>query len=267
MSRVKFQVHAAVAFALIVTAVFIPRRVQAFEDYTSPRNADIAVDGAKSIRIIGAAGILKVQGRTGLDQVHVRGTARSSRKNRLDDIKLIAERRGDEIYIKADMPDEERNWRNNWDMALDLIIEVPTSLPLDVDDGSGDAEFHNTGALELGDGSGEIFVKAAHGDVKVSDGSGNITIEGVEGSVRVSDGSGEIRARDITGDFVIESDGSGDIDVAGIGGTMRVEEDGSGNIDVDRISGDFVVDHKGSGSVRYDTVKGKVDIPDRKRRS
>ena len=267
MSRARFAVRTAVALSLIVTAVFIPRRVQALEDYTAPRNADITVDGAKSIRIVAGAGILKVQGRSGLDQVHVRGTAKSSRRNRLDDIRLIAERRGDEIYIKADMPDEERNWRDNWDMALDLVIEVPTSLPLDVDDGSGNAEFSNTGALELGDGSGEIFVKAAHGDVKINDGSGNITIEGVEGSVRVSDGSGEIRARDVTGNFTIDEDGSGDIDVTGIGGTMRVEEDGSGNIDVDRISGDFVVDHKGSGSVRYETVKGRVDIPDRKRRS
>jgi DUF4097 and DUF4098 domain-containing protein YvlB len=263
-----YVVRAATLLSLIVTAVFIPRRVQALDDYTSPRNADIKVDGAKSIRIIGAAGVLKVQGRSGLDEVHVRGTAKSSRRNRLDDIRLIAERRGDEIYIKADMPDDdERNWRDNWDMALDLVIEVPTSLSLDVDDGSGNAEFTNTGGLELSDGSGEIFVKAAHGDVKINDGSGNITIEGVEGSVRVSDGSGEIRARDVTRDFIIEQDGSGDIDVAGVGGTMRVEDDGSGNIDVDRISGDFVVDHKGSGSVRYDTVKGRVDIPDRKRRS
>ena len=67
--------------------------------------------------------------------------------------------------------------------------------------------------------------------------------------------------------FTVDEDGSGDIDATGIGGTMRVEEDGSGNIDVDRISGDFVVDHKGSGSVRYETVKGRVDIPERKRRS
>jgi hypothetical protein len=268
MSRVKFAVRAAVALSLIVTAVFIPRRVQALEDYTSPRNADIPVAGAKSVRIVAAAGILKVHGRSGLDQVHVRGTARSSRKNRLDGIKLIAERRGDEIYIKADMPDEEReSWRDNWDMALDLVIEVPISLPLDVDDGSGNVEFNNTGALKLDDGSGEIFVKAAHGDVEIDDGSGSITVEGVEGSVRVSDGSGEIRVRDVTGSFTVDEDGSGDIDATGIGGTMRVEEDGSGNIDVDRISGDFVVDHKGSGSVRYETVKGRVDIPDRKRRS
>ena len=268
MNRSAFVTRAALTGLFIVTAVFIPRPVSALEEYTSPRNAEVPVAGARSIRILAAAGILKVEGRQGIDQVRVRGTAKANRKNRLDGIKLIAERRGDEIYIKADMPDESDGWRDDWDqMALDLVIEVPSSLPLDVDDGSGEAEFNNTGALELEDGSGEIWVRGGRGDVRITDGSGNITIEGVQGSVRVSDGSGNVRARDVTGNFVVEEDGSGDIDVTSVGGTLRVENDGSGNIDVDRIAGDFVVDHDGSGTIRYETVKGSVRIPDRKRRS
>ena len=271
MNRAILGVRAAFTGLLIVTAVFIPRRVHALEEYTSPRNADVSIGGAKSIRIEGAAGILKVEGKQGIDQVRVRGTAKSTRKSRLEGIQLIAERRGDEIFIKADMPDDRDgfwNGRDNWDqMALDLVIEVPSSLPLDVKDGSGEAEFNNTGALDLSDGSGEIRIRGAHGDVRIEDGSGSIIIQGVEGAVRISDGSGEIRGRDVTGNFVVEEDGSGSIDVSGVGGTMRVENDGSGNIDVDRVSGDFVVDHDGSGSIRYETVKGRVSIPDRKRRS
>jgi hypothetical protein len=261
---------AALAF-FIVAASFIPRRVKAYEDYTSPRNADVSASGARSIRIEAAAGILKVEGRPGISEVRIKGTARTNRRRLLDDIKLIAERRGSEVFIKADMPEIRGFWdgmRDDYDQVmLDLVIEVPTTIPLDVKDGSGEAEFINTGELELSDGSGEIRVRGTRGDVRISDGSGNITIEDVKGSVRVNDGSGNIRGRDITGNFVVSDDGSGDIDVSSIGGTMRVDNDGSGNIDVDRVTGDFVVDHDGSGSIRYDTVKGKVDIPDRKRRS
>lgn len=270
MNRARPFFSAAVTGLFIVTAVFIPRPAHAFEDYTSPRNADVPVAGARSIRIDAAAGVLKVTGRQGLDQVHVRGTAKSNRRSLLDGIKLIAERRGDEIYIKADMPDERDGFYgrhgDDWDqMALDLIIEVPASLSLDVDDGSGEAEFTGTGALDLEDGSGEIRVRDARGDVRITDGSGNIIIEGVKGSVKVSDGSGEIRGRDVTGDFIVREDGSGNIDVSSVGGEMRVENDGSGNIDVDRVSGDFVVEHDGSGDIRYDTVKGSVRIPERDR--
>ena len=264
-------IRLAATLSLVVAASFIPRRTHAYEDYTSPRNADVNAAGARSIRIEAAAGLLKVEGRTDISQVRVRGTARSNRRSLLDDIKLIAERRGDEVFIKADMPENRGYWdraRDSYDeIALDLIIEVPSSIALDVADGSGEAEFVNAGALELSDGSGEIRIRGARGDVRITDGSGNITIEGVQGSVRVHDGSGEIRARDVTGNFVVDDDGSGNIDVSSVGGTMRVENDGSGNIDVDRVAGDFVVDHDGSGSIRYDTVKGSVRIPDRKRRS
>lgn len=271
MYSIHLGVRAALLGVLVVAASFIPRRVCAHEDFTSPRNAEVSASGAKSVRIEAAAGILRVEGRAGISQVRVRGTARAQRRSRLDDIKLVAERRGDQVFIKADMPEwrDRGSWRDwaNDNAALDLVIEVPTSLHLDVGDGSGEAEFNNTGSLELGDGSGEVLIRNARGDVRVSDGSGNITIEGVEGSVRVNDGSGNIRARNVTGNFVVSSDGSGDIDVSSVGGTMRVENDGSGNIDVDRVTGDFVVDHDGSGSISYDTVKGSVRIPERKRRS
>lgn len=267
----RFGARLAVAGVLVVTAVFIPRRVRALEDYTSPRNADVDARGARTARIEAGAGSLKVEGRSGLTEVRVRGTAVSSRRNYLDDIKLIAERRGEEVFIKVVMPEDSDHglnmMRGNWRMELNLVIEVPVSLALDVDDGSGNAEFNNTGALAFEDGSGEISIRNAHGNVRVVDGSGSIVIEGVEGSVKVDDGSGEIRASNVTGDFTVGDDGSGDIDVSSIGGTMRVDNDGSGNIDVDRVSGDFVVSNDGSGTIRYDTVKGSIRIPERKRRS
>lgn len=268
-SSARLRVFAGV---FIVAAAFIPIRTEAQDDYKEPRNADIDARGARSARIEAGAGSLRVEGRPGLSQVRVRGIARSAQRNRLDDIKLVAERRGDVVYIKVEMPDDNREgWRifsgNMPRMALDLVIEVPTTLALDVDDGSGEADFINIGALSLEDGSGEIGIRGAHGDVDVTDGSGSLIIDGVEGSVRVEDGSGEIRAKNVTGDFIVREDSSGDIDVSGVGGTMRVESDGSGNIDVDRVAGDFVVDNDGSGIIRYGTVKGSIRIPDRKRRS
>ncbi len=271
MPHRKIALQAAVAL-LIVTASFIPRPVRASEDYTSPRNADISATGAVSIHIEAASGILKVQGRSGTGQVQVRGTARSKRKSRLDQMRLVAERRGNVIFIKADMPKEGGSGflglvrGDNDHDALDLIIEVPNSIPLKVTDRSGAAEFNGTGPLDIVDGSGELSISAIHGDLKVKDGSGTITIDGVAGHVAIDDGSGHINAKNITGNFSIGTDGSGDIVVAGVGGTVHVASDGSGNIDVDRVAGDFVVDKDNSGSIRYRTVKGSVRIPERKRR-
>lgn len=274
MTRPKSFLRPGLAAALIVTAAFVPtHRVHAatFADYTAPRDADVDARGARSIEVRAEAGSLRIEGKPGISQVQVRGTARASSRNRLGDIKLIAERRGDVVYIKADMPEDHENsfWnlgRDNWNMQLDLVIEVPQNLALDVEDGSGEAKFVNVGPMKLTDGSGDLTILGVKGDLEVEDGSGNMTIENVEGRVRVNDGSGEIRAKNIVGDFVVEEDGSGNIDVAGVGGDMRVEADGSGGIDVDRVAGDFTVDNKGSGSISSSGVRGKINIPERHRR-
>ncbi len=271
MNRSGVVARYAVPGLLVVAAAFIPVRAKAFEVYTSPRNAAVDARGATSVRIEAGAGILRVEGRAGITEARIRGTAKSDNKSRLSDIKLIAERRGDQVFIKADMPDYNGGlfsaMRGNWNNALDLVIEVPVSLAIDATDGSGDADFNNTGALTVDDGSGNLFVRGAHGSVIITDGSGNITVNGVEGSVRIDDGSGEIAASNVTGDFTVGEDGSGDIVVSSVGGNLRVENDGSGNIKVDRVAGDFVVNSDGSGVIRYTTVKGRVEIPDRKRRS
>lgn len=247
--RSRFILRSAIALAIVVTAAFIPVRAHAIGDVTSPRNADIDARGAKTIQVIAGAGDLRIEGRTGISQVQVRGTARASSRGRLDDIKLIAERRGDVVYIKADIPENNgffsRDWNDN--MALDLVIEVPQSVALDVEDGSGDSKFTNVGPLKLVDGSGGIEIRGAKGNVSVEDGSGEMVIENVEGSVRVTDGSGGITASNIGGDFI-------------------VEEDGSGSIDVSHIAGNFTVEEKGSGSISSSDVKGKIDIPERHRR-
>ncbi len=253
----------------VVTAAFIPVKARAQDRYQEPRNADVPVGGATTVRIEAAAGTLRVEGHSGITQVRVRGTARASQRGRLQEIKLIAERRGNEVFIKADLPDDDENrWRfsNGPQVALDLVVEVPISMALDVDDSSGESAFLNTGRLALEDGSGAVEIRGAHGDVEIDDSSGEVDIDGVEGSVRISDGSGEIRVANVTGNVTVTDDGSGSIDVSGIGGTMRVDSDGSGDIDVDRIAGDFVVDSDGSGGISYQTVKGRVSIPEKKRR-
>ncbi|MEO5903850.1 MAG: hypothetical protein ABIQ55_07565 [Gemmatimonadaceae bacterium] len=273
MTRSRSVLRTGLAAAFIVAVAFIPvHKVQAagFEDYTSPRNADVDARGAKTIEVRVGAGSLRIEGRPGITQVQVRGTARSSSRGRLTDIRLIAERRGDVVFIKSDMPDGNNSFwssmRGGWNMALDLVIEVPTTVALDVEDGSGDSKFINVGPLRLVDGSGEIQINGVNGNATVVDGSGNLTIENVDGALHVSDGSGNINVKNVLGNFQVDEDGSGDIGATGVGGTMRVDEDGSGNIDVERVAGDFLVYQKGSGTIRSSEVKGKTDIPDRHRR-
>jgi hypothetical protein len=258
-----------VAGAAIVLAAFIPH-VARSQDYKAPRNAVVNAAGARTVRIEAAAGFLNINGRPGTSEVRVTGEAAASSRRILDQIKLIAERRGDEIFIKADMPDQDHGFwdmvRGDYNMLLDLTIDVPVNVALQVDDGSGETKILGTGSVEINDGSGDIELRGITGNVRVHDGSGNISLRGIGGDVYVDDGSGNIDADNVTGNFTVGSDGSGNINVTGVAGTMRVDDDGSGEISVDRVGGDFIVDSKGSGSIDYQTVKGRVDIPERKNR-
>jgi DUF4097 and DUF4098 domain-containing protein YvlB len=206
-----------------------------------------------------------VEGKAGLRQVQVTGTARSSSQQFLTRIKLIAERRGDVVFIKADIPDGEWNRDDDYSAALDLVIEVPQGINADVSDGSGDTKILNVGSLEATDGSGSFSVIGAAGSVRITDGSGDLTIENVGGDVKVTDGSGDINVRNVTGSFTVESDGSGGIYATDVRGSVVVQNDGSGSIEVNKVGKDFKVESKGSGSIDYADVSGRVDIPERHR--
>jgi hypothetical protein len=254
------------AFAAVPFLLGSAAHAQWSDLYSAPRNAVVNAAGARLIEVEASAGSLRVEGRPGLTQVQVTGTARSSSQDLLSRITLVAERRGDIVFIKSEMPDEEwRSNRDNHSVSLDLVIAVPQGMDADVADGSGELEITNVGSLELTDGSGEIKIESAGGAVTVTDGSGELTIDNVRGDVRVSDGSGSINVRNVSGSFTVRTDGSGSISASDIRGSVIVENDGSGEIDATKIGRDFTVESKGSGSIHYREVSGQVDIPSRHR--
>lgn len=251
--------RALVGIGLLLAAAPATMRAQ---DYTAPRNATVPVRDADRITVVARAGSLRIDGRDGARSVTVRGTARASSRQGLEEVQLIAEQRDGAIYIEADIPEHNRS---DWDddhQALDLTIEVPTDLPLEVRDGSGDLEIRNVGALDLTDGSGDAIVEHIGGNLRVRDGSGDLHINDVHGNVDVSDGSGDLEIRDVRGGVEVGQKGSGDLTIRNVVQSVHIGSKGSGNVDAQHVGGDFIVDRKGSGDIQYDDVKGRVDVPE-----
>ena len=238
----------------------------AAQDFTASRNATVPVRDAERVTIVARAGSLRIDGREGARAVTVRGIARASSRRALDEVQLIAEQRDGAIYIEADIPEHDNS---SWDddrQALDLTIEVPTDLPLDVSDGSGDLEIRNVGALDLRDGSGDAIVEHIGGHLHVRDGSGDLHITDVRGNVEATDGSGDLVIRDVRGSVEIGSKGSGDLRITNVAQSVHVGSKGSGELEVQHVGGDFIVDRKGSGEIQYDDVKGRVEVPETRKR-
>lgn len=228
--------------------------------YTDDRELTESASGITTVIIDAGAGFLHVEGREGAADIAASGEACSSKQSRLDDIRLTSRRSGDRLYITAEFPKMSWGWGNN-EMRLDFTVALPSTVAVEIEDGSGELVIDSVAAADIDDGSGAITISQS-GDIEIEDGSGSIEVRKSTGSVRVDDGSGNIRIVETGGDVIIGSDGSGGISISGVRGDVRIGSDGSGNIRVDNVMGDFVVRSDGSGSIRHSDISGRVDVPE-----
>ena len=226
---------------------------------------DKTLDVSKSeiLTISAVAGDLDVIGVSGAGQAVIHGRVCASKDSWLEQSDVTTTS-GKHAAIDVNLPNSDGGWLsqvNNY-LWMDLTIEVPEDLALDVRDSSGDMLLRNIAAVQIKDSSGDIEVKNARGSVSLSDSSGDIKIDKADGDVTIeSDSSGDIDAMDINGTVLVKSDSSGDIEVSHVSDNVVVERDSSGDISADDVGGDFRVLKDGSGSIRSSGVEGEVDIP------
>jgi hypothetical protein len=233
--------------------------------YEAERSVKLDASASGRLRLDAGAGELKVVGVEGLGEVRAVGRACASNEDDLDALQVSLEDRGGELALETHYPDHSSmGWRGEHYARIDLTVEVPRGMSVDVDDSSGDLSVSGTGELNIDDSSGSLTVQDVIGSVRVDDSSGDIEVSGVKGDVEIEDGSGGIDVRDVQGSVRLD-DGSGGIDVSGVGRDVLVSDDGSGSIVVRDVQGDFTVRSDGSGSVRYSGVQGSVNIPRDKR--
>ena len=158
--------------------------------------------------------------------------------------------------------------------SIDLVINIPKNLYLDLRDTSGDIKISGLQkGLKVLDGSGELEIENVKGKTILNDGSGNIKIIGGSGKLKLNDGSGNIviskrkgalALNDSSGDLNVENhtgsvrlvDKSGNISMSNIAGNVKIK-DTSGSIELKDIDGNVTFMSK-SGSVKLLNIKGNV---------
>ena len=206
-------------------------------DETAERSATEPAAGVDTVRVIAEAGSLDIEGKAGLLEISMDGTACASNTSDLDEIWFEVITSGSEVLIEARTPDGANRF--------DVRIAVPDTVHVEIEAGSGEIRVREVGAVRITDGSGGVDVAGVAGDLIVED-----------------DGSGNLDLRSVAGSVVVDSDGSGDITIAAVDGDVRIGTDGSGSINVSDVGGNFTVGSDGSGSISYTGVTGSVDIPD-----
>jgi hypothetical protein len=249
---------------LVLLAALAAGSVQAWDcAYEKDLDVTLDLDGSERLSILARAGDLRVTGHSGTNQARARGKLCVSEEEWLEQAGLLTEG-GREASITVELPDSSGwNLMGNRYAYMDLEVDVPVGIALDVRDSSGDIEIDGTGAVAVKDSSGDIDIGNVTGDVLLEDSSGDIDLVSIAGNVTVrQDSSGDIDGRRIEGAVLVEKDSSGDIRFREVRDDFVVERDSSGDIVADTIGGDFRVLKDGSGEVRSSEVSGKVDIPD-----
>ncbi|MDH1468510.1 hypothetical protein [Shewanella sp. GD03713] len=196
------------------------------------------------------AGTLEIIGVEGLTQIKLVADIYSN-----DDRKVILtlEKKANKAQLKADF--ESHSSFSNYSPYIDLKLQVPAGLALDIDDGSGAILINKmTADIKVKDGSGELAIHGGN-NVSIDDGSGAIEVSQVNGNLAIVDGSGGIQVNDIKGSITID-DGSGEINVANVQNTVTIN-DGSGDINVVNTKG-LTILSAGSGDVSFDKIDGPV---------
>ncbi|PWF63488.1 hypothetical protein CBX96_10155 [Shewanella sp. BC20] len=196
------------------------------------------------------AGSLEIIGVEGLTQIKLVADIYSN-----DDSKVILtlEKKANKAQLKADF--ESHSSFSNYSPYIDLKLQVPAGLALDIDDGSGAILINKmTEDIKVKDGSGELVIHGGN-NVSIDDGSGAIEVSQVNGNLAIVDGSGGIQVNDIKGSITID-DGSGEINVANVQNTVTIN-DGSGDINVVNTKG-LTILSAGSGDVSFDKIDGPV---------
>lgn len=250
--------------------------------FAADRAAGVDAGGVEKVVIRAGSGDLKVVGGARNVRIEARGRACASTQALLDKTLLDVRREGNTVYVEAAVIDAgPPGWSilgSNY-AYIDAGIALPSGIPVEAVDSSGDAVFEDLHSLALQDSSGDLEVRRIAGLAEIGDSSGDIEVRDV-GSVRLNDSSGDIELEDIRGDVEIDNDSSGDIRITHAAGSVRVRNDSSGGIRVEevkgnvvvdndssgdifagRVTGDFTVNGDSSGSIDYEAMGGKVTIP------
>jgi hypothetical protein len=228
-------------------------------DLTEPRQLTVPLEGVSVLRVEAGAGWLRIDGRPGTTEVRVEGTAHAGTKELLQRIQLTSRRSGDTLIVNGDVPDDRSPVGPP--AALDLALQVPPTLHLDIIDRSGETTIRDVGPLRIVHGEGSLDIDGVHGPLDVHDANGDLVVLNVAGDVTIVDAGGGIYLTNVTGSVNIPSDGAGEIQVASVTGDVTVGTKRSGEVRALGVGGNLIVNANGSGVVQYRDVHGKVTIP------
>ena len=228
--------------------------------FAAERALTLDTRGIEKLEIVGRGGDLKV--RTGsATTISASGRACASSAALLERTQIRSTREGGNARVFVQIPDEPGDLDDGGYATLDLAVQVPAGLGIEITDTSGDVDAQGIKLARITDSSGDIEVRDSSGDLEVSDSSGDLSFTAIDGALTVSDSSGDLQV-DTARSVRVVRDSSGDLRIVRVSGDVTIENDSSGDIVVDDVGGNVEVVTDSSGERRIEHVKGTIREPE-----
>jgi DUF4097 and DUF4098 domain-containing protein YvlB len=232
----------------------------------------IPAEGLTSIRVINPNGLIKIRPAGG-SEVMLEAKKIAKGKDEDEAVKLAEAARvrvvegGDRIEIEVELPSREKhksilgevlNLSASRNVMVELYLEVPASMELDLSSTSGDVDVEGSLAGgHIGATSGDVLLADCSGDFVIGVASGDMEIERIQGNLQLSSASGNIAVGEVDGRVDV-STASGDFTAKGIEKSLMLDG-ASGEVTVDDCKGRVEVS-TASGDVWLKSVSGEVTV-------
>jgi hypothetical protein len=230
--------------------------------YSAPRNLHDDLAGVRGVQIELHSHDMHLVGSGSSSSLELTGRACASSQAKLDNLQVTSHREGDQLII--DVGGNSRIDVSFFGVSyedLDLQIQLPSTMPVSVNDGSGDAYIGGLSQVDAQTGSGDLHIHNISGEVTVTAGSGDVELQHIGSLNAGALGSGDLNVHDVASNVHVGTVGSGDVVLDKVGGSVEVGTLGSGDLTVTNVRGNLTVGAKGSGDVTHSNISGKVSVP------
>ena len=243
-----------------------------------PATETVSIGGARRILIQNLYGRVRVepaQGRQATIRLSkvIRSETREKAEPLAEEVRIISTLEDETLSIGTNRVELGENGKN---VTTDLAIEVPSDLPVAIENGYGDVfVVDRHAACEVTNSFGDVRVERIEGSVGVTNRNRSVDIREVKGAVEVKNQRGAVRLAQITGKVVAQTDYDlvsadtiqGSLDVGNHFGSVRLTEV-SGPVSVDAIGSQVTVTHLGQGltvknshkNVKIEDIDGRVNV-------
>lgn len=227
-------------------------------EWSAVDTTTVEAAGLRRLKLRIPAGDVRIAGRPDLGQVQVVARRCGSRAELFDALALDVRRTDAELDAGFVLPTHLFSRTQGSTARIDVMIEVPTHLLVEVENALGDIEVSNVHSVRIADSLDDIRVVRIARDVYVRAGPGDVTVADVNGSAFLTQSVGRLFVEGVGGDVTLAKGHTGPVEIRRARANVTIRDGQAGDVRVDGVDGDLFLGRMTEGRLHAENVLGRI---------